>query len=211
MAKRNNDTQMIFKPLNVNLMEKDEFEKLITTKLVEVKSKTGIRYTNLSSNTAISGKRESTQKTFLIDLEELYSAYRAYNLTKLKALKVKDLQKHGLSLAQSPAWGILHTIYEYEQEQLERQDNPLIRQCDIIIHTEKEKVNRHRRVKYNTIDFDVLVVTITENGKTRYFAILAEDLPRETDSIHFTYNSPNDIRWSPKNIENHVHEFHPKN
>lgn len=192
-------------------MKKDEFEKLITTKLSEVKSKTGIRYTNLSATTAISGKRESTPKTFLIDLEELYSAYQAYNLTKLETLKVKDLQKHGLSLAQSPAWGILHTVYEYEQEQLERQDDPIIRQCDITIHTEKEKVNRHRRVKYNNIDFDVLIVTITDNGKTRYFAILAEDLPKDKDSIHFTYNSPNDIRWSPKSIESLVHEFHPKN
>lgn len=193
-------------------MKKDEFEKLITTKLSEVKSKTGIRYTNLSATTAISGKRESTQNKFLIDLNELYSAYETESLTSLKALKNEDLkQKYGLALAQSPAWAILRAVYEYEQKLLEKPKEPIAKWCNITIHTEKAPVNTHRRVNYNNIDFDVLVVTITDNGKTRYFAILAEDLPTDKGFIHFTYNSPNDIRWSPKSLDNHVHEFHPKN
>lgn len=86
----------------------------------------------------------------------------------------------------------------------------IIKRRNITIHTEKEPVNTRRRVNYKDIDFDVLVITITVNGKTRYFAILAEDLPKDKDSIHFTYNSPNDILWSPKNIINLVHEFKPE-
>ena len=75
------------------------------------------------------------------------------------------------------------------------------------IHTEKENVNRYRSIKYNEIDFDVLMIEITANGRSRYFAIPATALPKTTNSIHFTYYSPSDIRWSPANISDCIEEL----
>lgn len=86
----------------------------------------------------------------------------------------------------------------------------IIKWSNITIHTEKEKVNRYRCVRYRKIFFDVLVVTITDKGKTRFFAILAQNLPPEKGFIHFTYNSPTNIRWSPDSIIPHVKEFQHK-
>lgn len=75
------------------------------------------------------------------------------------------------------------------------------------INTEKENVSRYRRIKYNKIDFDVLMIEITASGRSQYFAIPATALSRTTDSIHFTYYSPSDIRWSPADISNCVEEL----
>lgn len=86
----------------------------------------------------------------------------------------------------------------------------IIKWSNITIHTEKEKVNKYRCVRYRKIFFDVLVVTITDKGKTRFFAILAKNLPSSNASIHFTYNSPTNIRWSPASIIPHVKAFQPK-
>lgn len=90
--------------------------------------------------------------------------------------------------------------------------NEIVDWHNYTIHTEKEKVNRYRRVTYNNIDFDILIFTITEKEKTRFFAIHGNELRKIKckGSIHFTYNSPTDIRWTPDNIALHVKEFHPR-
>lgn len=86
-------------------------------------------------------------------------------------------------------------------------DTPTSQWHNFIIHTEKEHANRRRRVKYNKVDFNLLIVAITANGHTRHFAIPASVLPKENDSIHFTYNTPDDICWSPAFISQYVEEI----
>lgn len=62
--------------------------------------------------------------------------------------------------------------------------------------------NYNRRVRYKEKDFDVLVVSLDDNGHTRYFAIPVSALS-DKDSIHLKYApTSKEVSWSPKLLQN---------
>lgn len=74
------------------------------------------------------------------------------------------------------------------------------KEIELTIHTG----NYNRRVKYNEKDFDVLVISLGDDGHTRYFAIPASALP-DNDSIHLIYAPVSkEVGWSPRSLQNVV-------
>ena len=67
--------------------------------------------------------------------------------------------------------------------------------------------NYNRRVRYNTKDFDILLVRLTDKNGDRLFGIKSYYLPVK-DSIHLKYNPLNcKVSWSPKSLDEHIEEM----